>query len=177
MDTTFEAGRLLYHSTSLCHRDTAFEAHRLLYHSTLGSRACIESNKEGHPPTPPNFSRAKTRLKEIASRNFASRNWGHVLPCKETIQTNTGPRFSVITAWMALRHERREDTLNGLQDFLTENGSSEGKNLAVTGLCVPCRYPSQACRDHLRAAPALLYRNVQRFRGGLVFKAHRLLYH
>ena len=23
----------------------------------------------------------------------------------------------------------------------------------------------------------LLYRNVQRFRGGLVFKAHRLLYH
>ena len=33
-----------------------------------------------------------------------------------------------------------------------------------------------------RAAPItiqeqLLYRNVQRFRGGLVFKAHRLVYH
>ena len=29
----------------------------------------------------------------------------------------------------------------------------------------------------LNPTPQLLHRNVQRFRGGLVFKAHRLLYH
>ena len=31
--------------------------------------------------------------------------------------------------------------------------------------------------DGSRLNRQLLYRNVQRFRGGLVFKAHRLLYH
>jgi len=31
--------------------------------------------------------------------------------------------------------------------------------------------------SHLEIGEQLLYRNVQRFRGGLVFKAHRLLYH
>jgi len=43
------------------------------------------------------------------------------------------------------------------------------------------------CREHRRedrravapppAEVGLLYKNVQRFRGGLVFKAHRLVYH
>ena len=31
--------------------------------------------------------------------------------------------------------------------------------------------------DHLVQPSGLVRRNVQRFRGGLVFKAHRLLYH
>ena len=31
--------------------------------------------------------------------------------------------------------------------------------------------------DHARSLEQLLYKNMQRFRGGLVFKAHRRLYH
>ena len=38
----------------------------------------------------------------------------------------------------------------------------------------PRNLNSEACRCHENR---LLYRNMQRFRGGLVFKAHRLLYH
>ena len=37
--------------------------------------------------------------------------------------------------------------------------------------------PTGACRWGTLEEEQLLHRNVQRFRGGLVFKAHRLLYH
>jgi len=37
--------------------------------------------------------------------------------------------------------------------------------------------PSRARRGCSRGHPINYHRNVQRFRGGLVFKAHRLLYH
>ena len=33
--------------------------------------------------------------------------------------------------------ERRVDNFNGFKDFRTENGSSQGQNLALTGLFVP----------------------------------------
>jgi len=33
--------------------------------------------------------------------------------------------------------ERRENTLNSFKDFRTEKGSSQGRNLALTGVCVP----------------------------------------
>ena len=37
--------------------------------------------------------------------------------------------------------------------------------------------PARLVRGHVTAARYVLSRNVQRFRVGLVFKAHRLLYH
>ena len=39
------------------------------------------------------------------------------------------------------------------------------------------RFSAPAKADGLTFEEQLLHRNVQRFRGGLVFKAHRLLYH
>jgi len=59
---------------------------------------------------------------------------------------------------------RRGDNLNGFKDFRAANGSSQGQNLSLTGLFVPSSLGSTS-------------QNVQRFRGGLVFKTHRLLYH
>jgi len=42
---------------------------------------------------------------------------------------------------------------------------------------VPASRSLLAVRPDSREREQLLGRNVQRFRGGLVFKAHRLLYH
>jgi len=36
-------------------------------------------------------------------------------------------------------HAEPVHNLNGLKDFRTENGSTQGQNLALTVLCVPCR--------------------------------------
>ena len=48
---------------------------------------------------------------------------------------------------------------DGFEDVSTQDGSSQGHHRALAGVCVPC------------------VRNSGRFRGGLVFKAHILLYH
>jgi len=56
--------------------------------------------------------------------------------------------------------ERGYNNMNGLTDVCTANGSNQGQNPAVTGLFVPSSLDSG-----------------KRFRGGLVFKAHRLVYH
>jgi len=71
------------------------------------------------------------------------------------------------------------NNLTGVNDFRTENGSSQGQNLALTGLCVPSSFDGigggggeGAITLFLRARILFLL-----FRGGLVFRAHRLLYH
>ena len=68
--------------------------------------------------------------------------------------------------------ERGGNDLKGCEDFRIENGSRRGLNLALTVLFVPSSLDSG-----VSGVGGILYRNVQWFRGGLVFEAHRLLYH
>ena len=77
---------------------------------------------------------------------------------------------------MLTASERRGDHSNGFKDFY--------QNLAVTVLYAPSlidvsmrNIQGGSHVDHLECERQLLSRNVQRFRGGRVFKAHRLLYH
>ena len=56
--------------------------------------------------------------------------------------------------------KRRGNNLSCIQGFRTENGPSQGQNLALTCWFIPSSLDSGV-----------------RFRGALVFKAHRLLYH
>ena len=66
----------------------------------------------------------------------------------------------------------------GFHELLPE---SQGQNLASTVLHVPCSLRFKKGLQLKERAPTdlknILHRNVQRFRGGLVFKANRLLYH
>ena len=43
--------------------------------------------------------------------------------------------------------ERRGNTLHGLRDFRTENGSRQGQKLALTVLCVPHSLDGVECRE------------------------------
>jgi len=77
-----------------------------------------------------------------------------------------------LTIYAMLHHaavERGWNNLNGVNDFRTENDSSQGQNLGFTR--PTCAEFSRQRNGHL------LHINVQWFRGGLVFKADRLLYH
>jgi hypothetical protein len=64
-------------------------------------------------------------------------------------------------------------------DKRPRNGSKYGEMAPRTGTGCPHIGPFGACCPNQASHPErpLLFRNVQRFRGGLVFKAHRLLYH
>jgi len=61
---------------------------------------------------------------------------------------------------------------NPSQSPSAENGQSHGRIPDVTVLVCPKSLDSRQ-----RYCEQLLRRNVKRLRGGLVFKAHRLLYH
>ena len=53
---------------------------------------------------------------------------------------------------MDAAHEREENKFNNCEGFRTENGSSQGQNLALTGLCVPRSLKSDIARPrHARA--------------------------
>ena len=86
--------------------------------------------------------------------------------------------------WMYLRSI---NNLKRFKDFRFEIDFSQGQNLASTGVYVPYRHVCQPLERvvdvpafravQLSISEQLLSRNVERFRGGLVFKAHRLSYH
>ena len=63
------------------------------------------------------------------------------------------PRVSVLPRMhtFPLASEWGGDNLNGVQDFRTENGSSQGQNLALTGLIVPSSLDSASLLHYSRA--------------------------
>jgi len=66
----------------------------------------------------------------------ASVNFPRILPIPKP---RIGPRVACFPPMRAMCVARKENTLTDFKYFLTQNGPSQGQNLALTGLFVPMR--------------------------------------
>ena len=160
--------QLLYRNVQRFRGWLVFEAHRLLYHSTLGLRVIKKRRRRmmtrsAHLSTSP-------RIPRVRGYRCSSRTWfrgGLVFEAHRLL-------YHSASGSMALGFGSQVSDF-GFPRMMTRSAhsSTSPRIPLVRGY----RCSSRTCHTPGLIQEQLLYRNVQRFQGWLVVKAHRRVYH